>query len=256
MTFVLAISVPAGVLLTITSHDRACWCRTCSATRHCAQASASSRSAVAFGLGSALGPPRLAPRVAPRWLIDRAAGCVFVLAAMLYGSTLTRHIPYFPDLFMPIVVGGFGHWRGRCGSCRCCAVAEVGPAGDRPGLGDHVDGAESRRARWCSSSFRPCRPRAPSTCMAQRGPVKNMTPAQLDALGKGLYLLTACGSRGIAVIVGIAAFLDRLLLAFSIATSPAHPRGSRGGRAVMDDDARPKRDSRSSDAVSTPRAGA
>ena len=33
---------------------------------------------------------------------------VLVLAAMLYGSTLDRNIPYFPDLFMPIVVGGFG----------------------------------------------------------------------------------------------------------------------------------------------------
>ena len=42
---------------------------------------------------------RLAPHVAPRWLI--IGGGVFVLAAMLYGSTLDRSIPYFPDLFMP-----------------------------------------------------------------------------------------------------------------------------------------------------------
>jgi len=79
--------------------------------------------ALAFGLGSVLAA-RIAPLIAPRWLI--IGGGVFVLGAMLYGSTLTRTIPYFPDLFMPIVVGGFG-----IGVIAVilplCAVAEVGP---------------------------------------------------------------------------------------------------------------------------------
>src|SRR6478752_1872595 len=79
--------------------------------------------AIAFGIGSVLAA-RIAPLIAPRWLI--IGGGVFVLGAMLYGSTLTRTIPYFPDLFMPIVVGGFG-----IGVIAVvlplCAVAEVGP---------------------------------------------------------------------------------------------------------------------------------
>ena len=37
------------------------------------------------------------------------------------------------------------------------------------------------------------------------GPVKDMTPAQLDALGARLHLLAAVG-RGIAILVGVAAF--------------------------------------------------
>ena len=36
------------------------------------------------------------------------AGGVLVLGAMLYGSTLDAGIPYFPNLVVPIVVGGLG----------------------------------------------------------------------------------------------------------------------------------------------------
>ena len=79
--------------------------------------------ALALGLGNVLAA-RAAPYVAPRWLI--IGGGVFVLGAMLYGSTLNRNIPYFPDLVVPIVVGGFG-----IGVISVilplCAVAEVGP---------------------------------------------------------------------------------------------------------------------------------
>ena len=50
--------------------------------------------------------PRGCAHIAPRWLI--IGGGLLVLGAMLYGSTLTRTIPYFPNLVVPIVVGGFG----------------------------------------------------------------------------------------------------------------------------------------------------
>ena len=62
------------------------------------------------------------------------------------------------------------------------------------------------------------------------GPVKNMTPAQLDALGYG-YTYSLLWVAGIAILVGIAAFW----IGFSardIATGAAHPRGRGGGRAV------------------------
>lgn len=35
-------------------------------------------------------------------------GAIVLLGAMLYGSTLNRGIPYFPNLVLPIVVGGIG----------------------------------------------------------------------------------------------------------------------------------------------------
>ena len=59
--------------------------------------------ALAFVIGNVLAT-RMAPVIAPRWLI--LGGGVLVLAAMLFGSTLSRGIPYFPDLVTPLVVGG------------------------------------------------------------------------------------------------------------------------------------------------------
>ena len=146
--------------------------------------------AVAFGLGNVLAA-RAAPYVAPRWLI--IGGGVFVLGAMLYGSTLNRNIPYFPDLFVPIVVGGFG-----IGVISVilplCAVAEVGPREIGPvssitlmvqNLGGPlvlvvIQAVQTSRTLYLGGTT---------------GPVKDMTPAQLDALGCGLHLLAAVGGR-------------------------------------------------------------
>jgi EmrB/QacA subfamily drug resistance transporter len=156
--------------------------------------------AVAFALGSALAA-RLAPRVKPRWLI--IGGGLFVLVAMLYGSTLTRHIPYFPDLFIAVVVGGFGIGMIAV-ILPLCAVAEVGPLEIGPvsaitlmvyNLGGPVvlvviQAVQTSRTLYLGGTT---------------GPVKNMTPAQLDALGYG-YTYSLLWVAGIAVIVGIAAF--------------------------------------------------
>ncbi|HEU4361181.1 MAG TPA: MFS transporter [Mycobacterium sp.] len=59
--------------------------------------------AMGIGLGVSSQLVRLFP---PRVLV--IAGGILVLAAMLYGSTLNRGIPYFPNLVIPIVVGGIG----------------------------------------------------------------------------------------------------------------------------------------------------
>jgi len=156
--------------------------------------------AIAFALGSALAA-KLAPRVKPRWLI--IGGGVFVLAAMLYGSTLTRYIPYFPDLFAAIVVGGFGIGMIAV-ILPLCAVAEVGPLEIGPvsaitlmvyNLGGPVvlvviQAVQTSRTLYLGGTT---------------GPVKNMTPAQLDALGYG-YTYSLLWVAGIAVIVGVAAF--------------------------------------------------
>jgi EmrB/QacA subfamily drug resistance transporter len=156
--------------------------------------------AVAFALGSALAA-RLAPHVAPRWLI--IGGGVLVLGAMLYGSTLTRTIPYFPDLFGPIVVGGFGIGMIAV-ILPLCAVAEVGPEEIGPvsaitlmvqNLGGPVvlvviQAVQTSRTLYLGGTS---------------GPVKGMNPRQLDALGYG-YTYSLLWVAGIAVLVGIASF--------------------------------------------------
>ncbi len=157
--------------------------------------------ALAFGLGTVLAA-RLASLIAPRWLV--IGGGTLVLGAMLYGSTLTRNIPYFPDLFAPIVVGGLG-----IGIIAVvlplCALTEVGPREIGPvsaitlmvyNLGGPVvlvviQAVQTSRTLYLGGVG---------------GPVKNMTPAQLDALGAG-YTYSLLWVAAIAVLVGAAALL-------------------------------------------------
>ena len=156
--------------------------------------------ALALGLGNVLAA-RLAPRIAPRWLI--IGGGLLVLGAMLYGSTLTRSIPYFPDLVIPIVVGGFG-----IGVISVilplCAVAEVGPREIGPvsaitlmvqNLGGPlvlvvVQAVQASRTLYLGGTT---------------GPVADMTPSQLDALDHG-YTYSLLWVAALAVLVGISAF--------------------------------------------------
>jgi EmrB/QacA subfamily drug resistance transporter len=156
--------------------------------------------AMAVGIGNVLAT-KLAPLIAPRWLI--IGGGLFVLAAMLYGATLNRSIPYFPDLFVPIVLGGFG-----IGIISVilplCAVAGVGPREIGPvsaitlmvqNLGGPlvlvvIMAVQTSRTLYLGGTT---------------GPVKNMTPAQLDALGDG-YTYSLLWVAGISILVGVAAF--------------------------------------------------
>jgi len=59
--------------------------------------------AVAIGLGTS---SRLVTRFPPRVVVF--VGAIVLLGAMLYGSTINRGIPYFPNLVLPIVFGGIG----------------------------------------------------------------------------------------------------------------------------------------------------
>ena len=58
---------------------------------------------MAIGVGVS---SRLVTWFPPRVVV--IAGGILVLGAMLYGSTLNRGIPYFPNLVLPIVVGAIG----------------------------------------------------------------------------------------------------------------------------------------------------
>ena len=59
--------------------------------------------AMAIGLGAS---SRLVTWFPPRVVV--IAGGILVLGALLYGSTLNRGMPYFPNLVLPLVVGGIG----------------------------------------------------------------------------------------------------------------------------------------------------
>lgn len=157
--------------------------------------------AVAFGIGTVLAA-RLAPLIAPRWLV--IGGGALVLGAMLYGSTLTRTIPYFPDLFAPIVVGGLGIGMIAV-ILPLCALAEVGPREIGPvsaitlmvyNLGGPVvlviiQAVQTSRTLYLGGTT---------------GSVKDMTPSQLDALGAG-YTYSLLWVAAIAVLVGGVALL-------------------------------------------------
>ena len=156
--------------------------------------------AVALGFGNLL-TARLAPYIAPRWLI--IGGGVFVLGAMLYGSTLTRKIPYFPDLVLPILIGGFG-----IGVISVilplCALTDVGPREIGPvsavtlmvqDLGGPlvlvvIQAVQTSRTLYLGGTT---------------GPVAEMTPAQLDALDAG-YTYSLLWIAAVAVLVGVTAF--------------------------------------------------
>ncbi|MCV7235118.1 MFS transporter [Mycobacterium branderi] len=61
--------------------------------------------AVAVSAGAGVSS-RLVTWFPPRMVV--IAGSILVLGAMLFGSTLDRGVPYFPNLVMPLVVGAFG----------------------------------------------------------------------------------------------------------------------------------------------------
>ncbi len=159
--------------------------------------------ALALGLGN-LVTARLAPHIAPRWLI--IGGGLFVLGAMIFGSTLTRTIPYFPDLVLPILIGGFG-----IGVISVilplCAVADVGPREIGPvsaitlmaqNLGGPlvlvvIQAVQISRTLYLGGTT---------------GPVADMNPAQLDALDAG-YTYSLLWIAAVAVLVGVSAFFIR-----------------------------------------------
>lgn len=159
--------------------------------------------AIAMGAGNVL-TSWLAALVAPRWLIIGAGSLVW--AAMLFGSTLDRGVPYVPDLLTLFMVGGFG-----IGVISVvlplCALAEVGPREIGPvsaitlmvyNLGGPVvlviiQAVQTSRTLYLGGTT---------------GPVKNMTDSELAALGHG-YTYSLLWVAAIAVLVGAAALFIR-----------------------------------------------
>jgi EmrB/QacA subfamily drug resistance transporter len=160
---------------------------------------------IPFVLAAAVGvaaSTRLVTRFPPRVLV--IAGGTLVLGAMLYCSTLHRGIPYFPNLVMPLIVGGIG-----------IGVANV-PVGLSviAGVGPDRIGPTSAISLMLYSLGGPMVLAVIQAIVTSRtlhlggtsGPVKSMNPAQLHALDQG-YTYGLLWLAGMSVLVGGMALL-------------------------------------------------
>jgi MFS family permease len=154
---------------------------------------------IALGVGLGISS-QLVSIFAPRLLV--IAGGVLVLGAMLYGSTLDAGIPYFPNLVVPIVVGGFGIGM-IVVPLTVSAIA---------GVGFDQIGPVSAIALMLQNLGGPVVLAIIQAVITSRtlylggttGPVNRMNPEQLHALDQG-YSYGLLWVAGVAVIVGAVA---------------------------------------------------
>jgi EmrB/QacA subfamily drug resistance transporter len=151
---------------------------------------------IALGIGLGLSSA-LVSRFPPRILV--IGGGILVLAAMVYGSTLNGGIPYFPNLVIPITVGGLGIGM-IVVPLMVSAIAGVGF--------DRI-GPVSAIALMLQNLGGPVVLAIIQAVITSRtlylggttGPVKNMNPAQLHALDSG-YTYGLLWIAAVAVVVG------------------------------------------------------
>jgi EmrB/QacA subfamily drug resistance transporter len=154
---------------------------------------------IALGIGLGLSS-YLVSLFPPRVLV--IAGGILVLAAMIYGSTLHGDIPYFPNLVIPITVGGLGIGM-IVVPLMVSAIA---------GVGFDEIGPVSAIALMLQNLGGPVVLAVIQAVITSRtlylggttGPVKNMNPAQLHALDQG-YTYGLLWVAAVAVIVGAVA---------------------------------------------------
>ncbi|MGZ5397376.1 MAG: MFS transporter, partial [Mycobacterium sp.] len=154
---------------------------------------------IALGIGLGVSSA-LVSRFPPRVLV--IAGGVLVLSAMIYGSTLDANIPYFPNLVIPITVGGFGIGM-IVVPLTVSAIA---------GVGFDQIGPVSAIALMLQNLGGPVVLAIIQAVITSRtlylggtnGPVKDMNDAQLHALDQG-YTYGLLWVAAVAVIVGVAA---------------------------------------------------
>ena len=154
---------------------------------------------IALGVGLGLSS-HLVSVYSPRVLV--IGGGILVLGAMVYGSTLNRGIPYFPNLVIPITVGGMGIGM-IVVPLTVSAIAGVGF--------DRI-GPVSAIALMLQNLGGPVVLAIIQAVITSRtlylggttGPVKNMNDAQLAALDSG-YTYGLLWVAAVAVLVGAAA---------------------------------------------------
>lgn len=142
----------------------------------------------------------LVARLPPRVLV--ITGGILVLVAVLYSSTLRQGIPYFPNLLVPLVVGGIG-----------IGMANV-PLGLAVIAGVDIDrvGPASAIALMLSNLGGPVVLAVIRAVITSRtlshggttGPAKAMNRAQLHALDQG-YTYGLLWLAGVVILVGVVA---------------------------------------------------
>jgi EmrB/QacA subfamily drug resistance transporter len=150
--------------------------------------------AVAVGAGASL---QLVTRFPPRVLV--IAGSIPVVGAMLYGSTLHRGIPYFPNLVVPLVIAAIGIGLISV-PLSLSVIASVGV--DRIGPATAI-------AMMLQCLGAPVMLGVIQAVVTSRtlslggtgGPTKSMNPAQLHALDQG-YTYGLLWLAGLAGLVG------------------------------------------------------
>ncbi|MEB3983924.1 MFS transporter [Mycobacterium sp. 663a-19] len=158
---------------------------------------------VPFAIAAAVGAvvsARLATRFAPRALV--LAGGLPVLCAVLYGTTLHRGMPYFPNLVVPLVIGAVGIGMVNV-PLSLSVIASVGV--------DRI-GPTTAIAMMLQSLGGPIILGFIQVVIISRthalggtyGPAKSMNPAQLHALDQG-YHFGMLWLAGVAVAFGVAA---------------------------------------------------
>ena len=156
---------------------------------------------IATGIGVGLSS-RLVTWSPPRVVV--IAGSILLLGGVLYGSTLNRSIPYFPNLVLPIVVGGIGIGMigvplglsliasvgvDRIGPTTAIAVMLQGLGG--PVVLSVIQAAITSRTLHLGGT---------------NGPVKFMNDAQLHALDRG-YTYGLLWLAGVVILIGAVALL-------------------------------------------------
>ncbi|OBK71849.1 MFS transporter [Mycobacterium sp. 1274761.0] len=155
--------------------------------------------AIAMGIGVSASS-QLVNRFPPRVVV--IAGAILMLGAMLYGSTLNRGVPFFPNLMVPIVVGGVAFGLISV-PLTLAVIASVGPdrigptsaiAGVVMNLGGPVvlvviQAVISARTLYLGGS---------------NGPVSAMDATQLNALDHG-FTYGLLWLAGVVLLIGVAA---------------------------------------------------
>ncbi|MGU3653088.1 MULTISPECIES: MFS transporter [Mycobacteriaceae] len=158
---------------------------------------------IALGIGLGLSS-QLVSRFAPRWLV--IAGGVLVLAAMIYGSTLNGDIPYFPNLVLPITIGGFGIGMIvvplTVSAIAGVGLDEIGPVSAIALMLQNLGGPVVLAVIQAVITSRTL------YLGGTTGPVKNMNEAQHHALDQG-YTYGLLWVAAVAVVVGAAALFIR-----------------------------------------------
>ncbi|PIB74620.1 MFS transporter [Mycolicibacterium brumae] len=157
--------------------------------------------ALGVGLGVA---SQLVNYFSPRVLV--IGGGVLVLGAMIYGSTLYATIPYFPNLVIPITVGGFG----------IGLIVVPLTVSAIAGVGFDEIGPVSAIALMLQSLGGPVVLAVIQAVITSRtlylggttGPVRDMNDAQLHALDQG-YTYGLLWVAAVAILVGAASLFIR-----------------------------------------------